>query len=118
MFILFAIATLAALTGCQDIDTKVLIGGTCLPSSGAAPIGDCIIVTSHSTIVAVGVRKDVPVPQNSERTSLDGKWILPAGKGVLAPGQPADLAIYDSPEPRGTPVRSMAAGKWNPAGGK
>lgn len=112
--ILFAIVALAALTGCQEADTKVLIGGTCIPAAGAAPIEDSIILISGSTIRAVGVRKDVPVPQNSERTNLEGKWILPSGVEPIAPGQPANLAIYNSPQPSGTPVRRMTDGKWNP----
>jgi hypothetical protein len=111
---LFVIAALAALTGCQEAQTKVLIGGTCSPGAGAAPIQDAIVVVSGSTIRAVGLRKDIPVPQDSERTNLEGKWILPGGAEPIAPGQPANLVIYNSPQEATTPIRRMTAGKWNP----
>lgn len=85
--------------------------------AGTNPVQDSVIVISGATIRAAGVRQDVPIPQDSERTDLTGKWVVPVAGGRIAPGQPADLFILDS-GPNGSPVvggikRRMIHGQWN-----
>src|SRR5581483_8795582 len=75
------IAGILLLAGCQKSDTRVFIGGTAVTAPGAPPIEDSVIVVSGHTIRAVGKRRDVPVPQDSERTDASGKWIVAANGG-------------------------------------
>lgn len=109
------------LTGCQAgnqvSDLKVLIGATVVMQGGANPVQDAVIVVSGATIRAAGPRKDVPIPQDSERTDLTGKWVVPVSGGRIAPGEPADLFVLNTsasgaPE-FGTPSRHMIHGQWN-----
>jgi hypothetical protein len=112
--ILLVILAASLFSGCQQSATKVLIGGTLRITAEAAPIEDSIIVISGSTIRAVGLRKDVPVPQDSERVDTVGKWILPGGPEPIAAGQPASLRLYDRDPQSGTqPVRTMKLGIWD-----
>jgi hypothetical protein len=116
---------LAALmfAGCgnTDIKFKVLIGATTIPSPGAQPIEDSVVVVAGKKIRAIGLRKDVPIPQNSDRTDLEGKWIVPAGTTPLAAEEPADLLILDHAPNGVTPANasdvgaSLAAGAWKSA---
>ena len=76
-----------------DFTVKVLIGGTVITAPGAAPIDDSIIVVGKGKIRSVGPRKDVPVPQASDRTDLKGEWIVPAEGAHIEPGEPANLVI-------------------------
>jgi hypothetical protein len=111
---LFAILLTVLLAGCQQSATKVLLGGTLRPSPDSVPMEDSIIVISGSTIRAVGLRKDVPVPQDSERTDMRGKWIVGAGAEPVTANQPANLRIYgEAPGPDSKPVRSMTMGVWD-----
>ena len=75
---------------------------------------DSIVVIVGNTIQAAGLRKDIPVPQDSERTDLRGKWILPGGPEHILAGQPANLLIYDHAptSPADKPDRRMANGQW------
>jgi|GEM_PF-2535102 len=72
---------------------KVLIGATTIVAATAQPIDDSIIVVDGSKIRSVGMRKDVPVPQNSDRTDLTGSWIVPANGSRIAIGETANLLI-------------------------
>lgn len=111
--ILLAIIASALLSGCQDPKTKVLLGGTLIASPGAAAVADSIIVVTGATIRSVGERKDTPVPQDSERVNMQGKWILPGGPEPVAPDQPGNLRIFDqAPTETTRPVRTMTAGVW------
>src|SRR5690349_10413001 len=92
------------LAGCQNSNSKVagskerlkvLIGATLVPGHGAPAIEDSIIVIAGSKVRDVGPRKDVPVPQASDRTDLAGRWVVPDGELPIAPGQPANLIILD-----------------------
>ncbi|MEP6716450.1 MAG: hypothetical protein ABJC09_12845 [Terriglobia bacterium] len=83
------------LSGCQTGDVKVLIGGTAIVAPGAQPIEDSVIVVERNRIRAVGMRKDIPIPQDSQRSDLTGKWIVPAEGARLAPGEPANYRILD-----------------------
>jgi imidazolonepropionase-like amidohydrolase len=120
--ILLAIACLLAFgcrSGNQVSGLKVLIGATAVMYPGGAPAEDSVVVISGSTIRAAGLRKDVPIPQDSERTDLTGKWIFPAANGRIAPGEPADILVLDA-GPNGTAPaagtsvsRRLIHGQWN-----
>ena len=111
------LVTTACQSGNQVSGLKVLIGGTAILQAGANPVQDAVIVISGDSIRAAGMRKDVPIPQDSERTDLTGKWVVPVAGGRIAPGEPADLFILNtSPSgapAEGTPARRMIHGQWN-----
>jgi hypothetical protein len=118
--VLLAAACLLS-TGCQPGNQvsglKVLIGATLVTTAGANPIQDSVIVISGASIRAAGIRRDVPIPQDSERTDLTGKWIVPAVGGRIAPGESADLFVLNA-GPSGAPAiggvsRRMIHGQWN-----
>jgi len=112
---------LLALGGCQKSDTKILIGATTVPGSGAQPIEGSVIVVSGKTIRAVGLQKDVPIPQDSERVNLTGKWVVPNSGGRLEPGSPANLKVLEHAPNGAEPAspadvsRELADGQWLPA---
>jgi hypothetical protein len=117
--LLFAacLASLACQSGNQVSGLKVLIGATAILQAGQNPIEDSVIVISGATIRAAGIRKDVPIPQDSERTDISGKWVVPVAGGRIAPGEPADLFILNA-SPSGAPAlgapsRRMIHGQWN-----
>jgi len=100
----------------QVSDLKVLIGATAVFQAGGNPVQDTVIVIEGDKIRAAGERKDVPVPQNSERTDLTGKWLVPVSGGKIAPGEPADLFVLNTGEngspATGAPIRHMIHGHW------
>src|SRR5579862_3166157 len=104
-------------TGNQVSGLKVLIGGTAILQAGGNPVQDAVIVISGDTIRAAGLRKDVPIPQDSERTDLTGKWVVPVAGGRIAPGEPADLFILNTSSSGapavGAPIRHKIHGQWN-----
>jgi hypothetical protein len=111
------------LAACQTNQTgrlKVLIGATLVPGHGAPSIEDSIIVIEGSRIRAAGPRKDVPVPQASDRTDLSGRWIVPDGERPISPGEPANLIILDHAPNGDRPANPadvgarLAAGEWKP----
>jgi hypothetical protein len=85
------------LTACRNTDVryKVLIGATTVAENGARPIVDSVIVIAGKKIRSVGERKDVPIPQNSDRTDLAGRWIVPAPGNRIDVDNEADLLILD-----------------------
>jgi len=98
------IAASALLLACQKQDYKVLVGATAIVAPGAQPIDDSIIVISGGKVRSVGFRKDIPVPQNSDRTDLDGEWVVPAPGSTIAVGEAANLMIlHRAPTSAGTP---------------
>jgi len=109
---------LCLLAGCQKSDTKILIGATTLPAAGAPPITGSVIFVSGKTIRAVGLQKDVPIPQDSERTDLAGTWVVPQGQGRIAPGEPANLTVLRHAPQGAEPAspseisRQMTDGQW------
>jgi hypothetical protein len=94
-----ALALLAGLllAGCHNTDVhyKVLIGATATVEQGTKPIEDAVIVIEGKKIRDVGARKYVPIPQNSDRTELTGRWIVPASGKIIANGEPANLLVLD-----------------------
>ncbi len=110
-----------ALAGCgnEASNLKVLIGATAVLQAGGSPVQDTVIVISGATIQAAGERRDVPIPQNSERTDLTGKWVVPvAGRERLPLVKlAADLFVLNSSPSGapavGAPARKMIHGQWN-----
>jgi hypothetical protein len=108
------------LGACQntDIKFKVLIGGTTVTGPGEQPIQDSVIVIAGSKIRAVGMRKDVPVPQNSDRTDLAGQWVVPAPGSTIATGETANLLVLDHAPSGWVPTNPadvgarLVAGEW------
>ncbi|MGA2712437.1 MAG: hypothetical protein ABSG41_04955 [Bryobacteraceae bacterium] len=112
------------LAGCQTkpaVKLKVLIGATTIVAPGAQPIQDSIIVIAGDKIRSVGMRKDVPVPQASDRTDLTGEWVVPAKGSRIAVDETANLIVLHN-APHGTDPASPAdagarivAGEWEVA---
>ena len=103
---LFLALGLFALSGCgkneqAGVRLKVLLGATTTVAPGDQPIADSIIVIAGGRIRSVGMRKDVPVPQNSDRTDLAGLWVVPAPGSRIKPDEAANLLILKS-APSGT----------------
>jgi hypothetical protein len=90
-----AAAGFILLAACQktDVRLKVLIGGTTVVAPGAQPIADSIIVIAGSKIRSVGMRKDIPVPQFSDRTDIAGEWVVPSDDSRIAVDETANLLI-------------------------
>ncbi len=114
---LFGLCLAGCQAGNQVSDLKVLIGATVVMQAGTNPVQDAVIVISGATIRAAGLRKDVPIPQDSERTDLTGKWVVPVSGGKIAVGEPADLFVLNA-SPSGAPAvgapsRHMIHGQWN-----
>jgi imidazolonepropionase-like amidohydrolase len=107
-------------SGCQQSDTKVLIGATAVTGPGGPVIAGSVVVIAGKTIRAVGQQKDVPVPQDSERTNLAGKWLVSKGDGRIAPGEPANLVVLNrapsamEPPRAGDVSRELVEGQWRP----
>jgi cytosine/adenosine deaminase-related metal-dependent hydrolase len=111
-----SIFSLACSTHNEVSNLKVLIGATAVFQPGGSPVQDTVIVIEGDKIRAAGERKDVPVPQNSERSDLTGKWVVPVSGGKIAPGESADLFVLNtaangSPA-TGAPARHMIHGHW------
>lgn len=95
MRILHVLFPALLLTACQkqDVRLKVLIGETAIVAPDSQPIQDAIIVIAGQKVRSVGMRKDIPVPQNSDRTDLTGEWVVPTNGGRIAVGEPANMAV-------------------------
>jgi hypothetical protein len=126
---LAAVATAAflLLAACRKPDTarvKVLIGATTVVAPGAQPIVDSIVVIAGSKIRSVGMRKDIPVPQASDRTDLAGEWIVPAEGSRIAVDETANLLILRHAPNGTTPAASadigarIVAGEWKMPGAR
>ncbi len=90
------ILILLALAGCKKQPQgrlKVLIGATTIVAPGAPPVEDSIVIIEGKKIRAVGLRKDVPVPQASDRIDLTGEWVVPAAGARIAVGETANMMV-------------------------
>ena len=118
MIKVLAIAGFILLAACQKSDVKVLIGGTAIVAPGAQPIEDSIVIVTGHTIRLVGMRKDIPIPQDSERTDLSGKWVVPAQGSRIAIGEESNLLILNhapkgvAPADAGDVSRKLIGGEW------
>jgi hypothetical protein len=113
-----AILLLAACQKKPDFTVKVLIGATTIPAADEPSIEDSVVIISGKKIRAVGMRKDTPVPQASDRTDLAGEWIVPAEGSRIEAGETANLLILKH-APNGTAPATPAdvgarilAGEW------
>ena len=109
---------LAACNQQPEARMKVLIGATTVVAPGAQPIPDSIVVVAGSKIRSVGERKDIPVPQNSDRIDLSGKWIVPAQGARIGIEEPANLLVLRNapndaaPASPGDIEARLTAGEW------
>lgn len=107
----------AGVTNMND-RVKVLIGGTTIVAAGDAPIEDSIVVIAGTKIRTVGMRKDVPVPQNSDRTDLTGEWIVPTEGSRIEAGETANMMILKhapngiEPAAEADKGARIVAGEW------
>ncbi len=107
-----------SLAACQHPDVKVLIGATAIVAPGAQPLDDSVVVIAGGRIRSVGLRKDIPIPQDSERMDLTGKWIVPASGERIALNESADLLVLDRAPNGAAPAlpadvsRRMTHGQW------
>lgn len=109
MKILLALAAILIVAACQRSDVKVLIGATAIVAPGALPIEDSIVIVSGRKIRSVGMRKDVPIPQDSERVDLTGKQIVPGDGSRIEVGEDSDIVVLDS---TGKVMRRLVDGVW------
>lgn len=118
---LFAFLISMLLAACHkkpDFTLKVLIGATTIVAPDAPPIPDSIVIIAGTKIRSVGERKDIPVPQASDRTDLAGEWIVPADGSRIAVDETANLLILKH-APNGVTAASpgdvgarIVAGEW------
>jgi cytosine/adenosine deaminase-related metal-dependent hydrolase len=110
---LLAVAAFLLLAACQRSDVKVLIGATAVVAPGAQPIEDSVLVVEHGRIRSVGMRRDIPIPQDSERSDLTGKWVRPADGARIAVGERADILVLDRPDDAGANASKRLTGnEW------
>lgn len=123
--VILAASILFSLAGCKkkpDFTLKVLIGGTTITAPGAEPIEDSIVIVSGAKVRSVGARKDIPVPQASDRTDLTGEWIVPAEGSRIEAGETANMLILKHAPKGMTPANSedvgaeLVAGEWKMPG--
>jgi imidazolonepropionase-like amidohydrolase len=58
-------------------DTLVIVGGTLIDGTGAAPVADSTVVIRKGLIVAAGPRSKVKIPKHANVVDAKGKFILP-----------------------------------------
>jgi hypothetical protein len=115
---------LAACHKKPDFTLKVLIGGTTIVAPGAEPIEDSVVIISGKKIRSVGARKDIPVPQASDRTDLTGEWIVPDEGSHIEAGETANLVILRHAPNGVTPAAPadvgarIVAGEWKTGRGR
>lgn len=85
----------------STVRLKVLLGATTTIAPGDVPIQDSIIVIAGDRIQSAGLRRDVRVPKNSDRTDVTGRWIVPAPGSRIKPDETANLLILKA-APKGT----------------
>jgi hypothetical protein len=113
-----ALLLILAACGNQGSELKVLIGATTIVAPGAQPIEDSVVVIAGGRIRSAGMRKDVPIPQDSERVDLSGKWVVPALGARIAVNDSADLLVLDRAPEDAEPARPadvtrrMSHGEW------
>ncbi|MEW5815041.1 MAG: amidohydrolase family protein [Spirochaetota bacterium] len=77
---LFSLVILA-LVACGYIasqqETLALVGGTLINGTGAEPVHNAVVVVQNGRIVAVGMRKNVVIPEDARTIDVAGKTILP-----------------------------------------
>ncbi len=125
IFLAFLAITFIAACGKKpDFTLKVLIGGTTVVAPGEQPIEDSVVIISGTKIRSVGARKDIPVPQASDRTDLTGEWIVPAEGSRIEAGETANLIVLKH-APNGVTAAApgdvgarLVAGEWKMPGAR
>jgi len=56
---------------------RVIIGGTLIDGTGAAPIKDSVVILDGEWIKAVGKKGEIPIPDGAEIINASGKTVIP-----------------------------------------
>jgi imidazolonepropionase-like amidohydrolase len=84
-------------------DGFAIVGAAVLDGTGGPAIEDAIVVVEDAQVRAVGPRAMVAIPKGLPVIDGRGRWVMSAvGKGILEPGQSADLLLLDA-DPRADP---------------
>src|SRR2546430_14239229 len=60
-----------------DPPSMALVGATLVDGTGAAPVGDAVVVMRDGRIACAGSRAACPVPADADSVNAAGKWIIP-----------------------------------------
>src|SRR5256884_2698843 len=60
-----------------DPPPMALVGATLVDGTGAAPVGDAVVVMRDARIACAGSRAACPVPADADSVNAAGKWIIP-----------------------------------------
>src|SRR6059036_2892014 len=60
-----------------DPPSTALVGATLVDGTGAAPVGDAVVVMRDGRIACAGSRAACPVPADADSVNAAGKWIIP-----------------------------------------
>src|SRR5438309_494146 len=60
-----------------DPPPMALVGATLVDGTGAAPVGDAVVVMRDGRIGCAGSRAACPVPADADSVNAAGKWIIP-----------------------------------------
>jgi len=60
-----------------DPPPMALVGATLVDGTGAAPVGDAVVVMRDGRIACAGSRAACPVPADADSVNAAGKWIIP-----------------------------------------
>ena len=78
ILVILAGAAFAASANAQAPPQPVaLVGGTLVDGTGAAPIGDAVVVVREGRIACAGPARECPVPADARRVDATGRWITP-----------------------------------------
>lgn len=114
---LFAPAVLALLlAGCAEPDRKVtaIVGAKLMNGAKAAPLERSVVIIEGDRFRAAGPQMSTPIPKEAEIVDGSGKLIVPFEDGAIAPGKPANFALYALTQDgkNGEMVRTMRNGDW------
>ena len=56
---------------------RVIIGGTLIDGTGAAPVKDSVVLVNGEWITAVGKKGEIPIPDGAEIINASGKTVIP-----------------------------------------
>src|SRR6059036_2262154 len=60
-----------------DPPSTALVGATLVDGTGAAPVGDAVVVMRDGRIACAGSRAACPLPADADTVNAAGKWIIP-----------------------------------------
>jgi len=76
-FVAFLVLFLAATSGANAQESTALVGGRLIDGYGHAPIQNSVILISDDTIIEVGTKATLPVPDGYQVISTEGMDVLP-----------------------------------------